>query len=154
MAGILFTDKNMVIAGYNSSVGQIVGIGGKSKENELPYQTAVRETIEELFEFEYLDESVLRTLTDALNFDMCIASPDYTTFIMSFQDLEFIMHFLSFHILKSRVYPFMPRTINELLFLRVDSDNAELSRLVLLPCTSNIAFNNYFLSDLETFNKM
>ena len=140
MAGILFTDKSMVLAGYNARTGKITGIGGKKNGNELPYQTAVRETIEELFELEYIDTHVLKTLSEYLKFDICIASPDYTTFVMSFCDLEFILNFLLKFNLKSTVYPFMPRTINELLFMRLDNDKAEISKLVLLPCKSNISF--------------
>ena len=57
MAGIMFTDKNSVLAGYSSHKLAITGIGGKKKGDETAIQTAIRETVEELFELEEIPKA-------------------------------------------------------------------------------------------------
>ena len=52
MAGIFFTDEKIFLCGYSQHKHKITGIGGKKQNNELPYETALRETLEEIFEFD------------------------------------------------------------------------------------------------------
>jgi hypothetical protein len=91
MSGILFTDGNLVLGGYSSKKQKITGIGGKSEKNEICWQTAIRETIEELYEFTGLNWDLLNSLSRKLSFDTVVSSGSYTTFIMSFEDLEVII---------------------------------------------------------------
>ena len=77
MAGIMFTDGKLVLAGYNSKHLFISGIGGKIKENETPILTAVRETVEELFELEEIPGRLLDRLYEKLTFDRLFFSVSF-----------------------------------------------------------------------------
>ena len=154
MSGILFTDGNLVLGGYSSKKQKITGIGGKSEKNEICWQTAIRETIEELYEFTGLNWDLLNSLSRKLSFDTVVSSGSYTTFIMSFEDLEVIIKEVFNWSLISKVYPVLPKNIMELIFLRIHDENinVELSGLVLIPCKSKFQVSKCFLNDIETFN--
>ena len=154
MSGILFTDGNLVLGGYSSKKQKITGIGGKSEKNEIRWQTAIRETIEELYEFTDLNWDLLNSLSRKLSFDSVVSSGSYTTFIMSFEDLEVIIKEVFNWSLISKVYPVLPKNIMELIFSRIHDENinVELSRLVLIPCKSKFQVSKCFLNDIETFN--
>ena len=151
MAGILFTNKQIALVGYNSKTGKIVGIGGKKKRNELPYQTALRETIEELFELTIGIDEIITTLSSKLVFDECISRNGYSTFIMSFKDLETVISVVSVCGIPSRVYSRLPISIHELLLSRTQSLYAEITSLVLIPCINNFEVSQCLLNDLKTF---
>jgi hypothetical protein len=151
MAGILFTDGRIALVGYGTDKGKIVGIGGKRKEGELPYQTAVRETIEELFELTSSIDVLVTSLSNKLVFDECITRNGYTTFIMSFKVLENIITDVSGCGIPSRVYNSLPTTITQLLFNRNMSLYAELNTLLLIPCSDKLEVATCLLNDLKTF---
>ena len=151
MAGILFTNKHIALVGYNSKTCKIVGIGGKKKGNELPYQTALRETIEELFELTISIDEIITTLSNKLVFDECISRNGYSTFIMSFKDLETVISIVSGCGIPSRVYSRLPISIHELLLNRTQSLHAEITSLVLIPCINNFEVSQCLLNDLKTF---
>lgn len=57
-AGIVFTNGKVVLAGYQRKIRNgreistfISGIGGATEEGETPLQTAIRETVEEIYDF-------------------------------------------------------------------------------------------------------
>jgi 8-oxo-dGTP pyrophosphatase MutT (NUDIX family) len=153
MAGILFTNKTLVLAGFDNKTRLITGIGGKKKDGELPYQTAVRETLEELFDID-VERSLLDTLCGMLVFDTCIGSPNYTTFVMSFKDLQLILEVIYDYNVKSPIYYRIPNNLEELLVLRRSTENSELSALCLIPCDSYLRLDPCLLGDIRTFNKM
>lgn len=152
MAGILFTDRNLVLAGYNQHKFSITGIGGKKKDGEKPHQTAVREMLEELFEFVEIPERLTRIICDYFKFDNLICAKNYTTFVMSFEELNIIMSLFKFAgDLQSRVYDTIPLTIADLLFNRKIDVGAEFSHLALIPCTYNLSLDHHFLQDIYAF---
>jgi len=151
MAGILFTDGKMVLGGYNNHSFYITGIGGKKKGNELPYQTAVREMVEELFEIEEIPEDLLTHLENILNFDTLIGSKYYDTFVMSFDVLKKITGVVNQFSVKSKVYDTIPESIMELIFMRKQVENAEFTHLVLVPCMYNVALDKNYMSDIYAF---
>ena len=59
-AGILFTTDNTVFVGYKivNDNWQISGFGGKRNEDETYIQTAIRETLEELYEAPITKETI------------------------------------------------------------------------------------------------
>jgi 8-oxo-dGTP pyrophosphatase MutT (NUDIX family) len=148
MAGIIFTDGKLVLAGYNSKHLFISGIGGKIKENETPIITAVRETVEELFELEEIPGTLFDRLYEKLTFDRLFFKSEYTTFIMTFNDLKSIFKVLGEFDLKSRVYDKIPTSLEELLMTR---KGGELSHILLIPCVDNIVLDKLFIGDIQTF---
>lgn len=155
MAGILFTDSNLVLAGYSQHKQRIVGIGGKTQGSETPTLTAVREVLEELFEFENLDHSLIEVVHELLVFDACVAYGKYTVYRMSFKDLQNIIDAVCVYgkEMVSNVYNNLPVSVEQLVFNRKPYKHAELSHLVLLPCESSMKISACLLADIQTFNR-
>ena len=149
MAGILFTDGKLVLAGYKPYKGYITGIGGKQKENEPLFQCAVRETLEELFGWTNIHPEIVTVSTERLE---CIRETHYkgyTQFHCSFESLRLLLVFLSmFMQVKSSYYTSFPFTIDELLFNRNVPDGAEIAQLALLPYVPDLRIAYHFANDL------
>jgi hypothetical protein len=149
MAGILFTDGRFVLAGYNPHKTLITGIGGKAKPGETPTQTALRETIEELFELEQIPETLTRLLNSQLVFDNMMTRGGYSVFIMNFVDLDIIITTLHMvHNLKSRVYDILPINLNQLIMNRKVDPMAELTHVLLMPYEKNIYLSKSLVNDI------
>jgi hypothetical protein len=150
MAGIMFTDNNSVLGGYNSHTLAITGIGGKKKGDETSIQTAIRETVEELFEFEEIPNELLEFLFNNLTFNTVFSRGGYSTYVMDFQyDLEVMLDSIHRYSLKSRVYDPLPQTLADLLLKRKNDINAEFSHLVLLPFARTIDIAGCFINDIR-----
>ena len=157
MAGIFFTDGNLFLCGYSQHKNKITGIGGKKQNNELPYETALRETLEEMFEFHNIPFELLNELNASLRFDNILSSKKYTNFIMSFHDLQLILNIINKYNLKSRVYKTLPKNFNELIYQReFVNNNIEISKLYFFPLKENPDFdfslNLDILRYLQTLN--
>ena len=152
MAGIMFTDGKHVLAGYNQHTMKISGIGGKAKEGETAVHTAIRETVEELFELEEIPAELTELLYNNLTFDDLFFKGAYTTFIMDFRyDLEVIFNAISKFNIRSRVYSTIPQTLEQLLMTRIVAPEVEMSHLMLLPCVYNIDLSKSLLLDIYSF---
>lgn len=154
MAGIMFTDGQTMLVGYKQKTNKITGIGGKSYRIELVTKTAVRETLEELFEFEELPKQLVQMVHSELVFDKAICYGDYTTFVMTFVDLHKIFEIMMLFELKSKVYDTIPTGLCTLITRRKLIPEAELSYLMLLPCIENIELDRYLLSDIYRFKNL
>jgi 8-oxo-dGTP pyrophosphatase MutT (NUDIX family) len=150
MAGILFTNGDLVLAGYNQRKG-ITGIGGKKEDDELPYQTAVRETLEELLELKEIPDALLKNICDSLTFEDVVCHKDYATFLMNFEAIDKILTHLRLYELESKVYNVIPKNLQDLLFTRKRVPGAEFTHLVLLPFDSNITIDRNIVKDINTF---
>lgn len=149
MAGILFTDDRLVLAGCRSN-GVITGIGGKKKGDETAYHTAIREMLEEIFELDPLPDVLLKEVYEKVTSYHVIAGT-YTVFLCSFDDLKEVIDIVCSHDVKSRVYDNLPKNIEQLIFNRHSSEKSEFSHLVLLPYFSNTRIENFFLKDIKMF---
>jgi hypothetical protein len=149
MAGILFADDRFILAGYNPFKLAITGIGGKKEGDELPTQTAVRETLEELFELETIPEYVFQTIWKHLRFDNVLYSNGYTVFIMDFDALHSIITTVKVSKLKSKVYDKLPANLSELILMRKSYKNAELSHILLLPREEIFQLDRFFMKDIS-----
>jgi len=156
MAGIMFTDGTKVLAGFNRHTGRITGIGGKIKTGETPCRAAVREAIEELFEFNFIPKELLEQVYSALEFSTIIGSKYYSLFPMSFDKLEKILnlaeHSSARYSLHSKVYDKFPLTIKDLIHDRKIHKHAELEMLMLLPC--EIKISSCFKEDIVKFKSI
>ena len=159
MAGILFTNGSLVLSGYSEHKSKLTGIGGKSINNELPYETAMRETIEELFEFDIIPSELLTELNSNIIFSNLIATKNYSMFILSFNDLKVILKIINKYkdTLTSKVYEVIPSNIEELLFLRKADNRSEIKHLCLLPMeisnTQSLDIDTFFLKDIIRYLK-
>ena len=148
-AGCLFTDKKLVLAGYQfrNGKGVLDGIGGSRKEGETAISTALRETLEELFDIvasTALVSEIRRKFKPRSKFQ----TGQYLCFVYNFKTLEKMMVFLKGHDLCSPLYKVFPVTIMELLFSR-RIRATEVTHLSLIPFVDDLSFEGHFLKDFS-----
>lgn len=151
-AGILFTNGTHILCGYqpNKKKAIISGFGGKIKENETLNITAIRETLEELFDINpssdlLLDlENILKTRYSSFN-------KNYYIMKLSFSDIFKIIKILALRDYVSPLYDIWPNNIRELLFNRKNIHTNEISHLCILPYKPNLVIDQYFIDDINLF---
>lgn len=160
-AGSVFTDGKLILAGYQPRKRKpfISGIGGKKEEGETYMDTAVRETLEELFEFKEIPEKLKEEIKSEVVPLRVVQSASYIMVVYDFDGLEQILRLIKKHNLNTPLYDFLPTTLMELLFKRkldVSSENLffkpEISHLALLPLVKHAKANpfvdSYFIDDM------
>jgi 8-oxo-dGTP pyrophosphatase MutT (NUDIX family) len=147
-AGCLFTNGVHTLAGYQSRKSEptISGFGGKREPEETdPFQTALRETLEELFG---IHKEVIAAINLPLKPKRIIQNGSYHVYVFSFADLELMLYRLQEAGVTSPYYLYLPNTVADLIFhRRVDSD-AEIGSLCLLPAESR-NISKEFLEDMK-----
>ena len=140
----MFTDGIRVLAGRQTKTGKIGGFGGKSHGGESRTETALRETIEELFGVLDVPAELVKKLPISQS---TIEYPEYTCFVYNFDDLQTFTRRAGRYINSSPLYAVFPTTVWDLLQNRMVSDSAEVGELYLLP-TENYTMSRSFERDL------
>jgi len=156
MAGIFFTNGELVLCGYqsNKKIPNISGFGGKKEDNDKTLMhTAIRETLEELFnikpDIELIDNIILIFNTNKIT--RLIINNDYYLVIYSFDNLELLLQLLQKNNIHSNLYDKFPSNISELIFTRKIDVNVEISHLCLLPLKEKLKINSDFIKDINHF---
>jgi hypothetical protein len=133
-AGCVFTDGKYMLAGYqpNKSQPRISGLGGKSLNGEAYTTTAIRETLEELFEINPAAH-IIQDIQMYLIPQRTIQNESHILVEYSFEDLTCMLDILKTHEIQSPLYNTMPKSILELVFQRRIDSKAEVSHLAILP---------------------
>jgi hypothetical protein len=160
-AGCLFTDGVRVLAGYqpNKKSPFISGIGGSKKAGETYFDTALRETMEELFGLTKYPVKMIDELK-MIEPKNVYQNLDYVNLVYSFEDLDLFLLVLNKYKkdLKSTLYKTVPFTLNSLLLDRVYDKGAEISQLVLLPLVvhnpSTPFVDPLFLKDMSVIKEL
>ena len=131
-AGCLFTDGKMAIAGIQRRKGTLSGLGGKREGIDADwFDTAWRETAEELFGWDTLPSTLLVTLRLHLQVEAVTSNSGYVIVRCSFRILEQFLQFCSGY--TSLFYERMPSTLTELILERNTAAEGEIGGLALLP---------------------
>jgi hypothetical protein len=148
-AGCLFTNYNHVLAGYqpNKKIPIISGFGGKKLSYEIIIETAIRETIEELFDINYIPFELIYRIKK-INPTKIVTQDNYLLFVYSFEQLLDILY-ISKEIISTNLYLSFPTTIPDLIFNRIINNKSEVSQLCLLPYTKNIKIDPLFILDIN-----
>jgi len=148
-AGILFISNNMVLGGYQKNA--ISGFGGKKELSDKSYiETAIRETLEELFDI--IPTSDLITMINInIIHKKLIINQNYYMLVYTFEDLELILELLNKNNITSHLYDKFPVTISDLIMKRKQNLNSEISCLCLLPLKQNISINKLFIQDINDY---
>lgn len=151
-AGCLFTDGNLVVAGLQKKNNELIlsGLGGHQEKDEFILDCAIREVYEELFHakdipYDLIDETVRRYIPKHF-----LKNGDYMIYVYSLWDLEDFCKLAYHYGIQSELYEYMPSTISDLIFLRKQNKDAEVSRLCLLPVES-FRIAPEFLQDIQLF---
>jgi hypothetical protein len=134
-AGIIFRSQTHVLAGYqpNKKKPSITGLGGCREKGENYYETAWRETIEELFGIHGMPPSLLALLRKKLPASKVTYTGDYIIIVYTFEDLETLLALIRKINLPQTVYMKYPRTIHELIHTRQPLPRHEVQGLALIP---------------------
>ena len=161
-AGCVFKSAHHILAGYQpkKKTPFISGIGGKKEANESFIDTALRETVEELFDPESPPE-VIRGLIQDIKTDVTpskiVQNGSYIIIIYSFERLIEILKLTKKHKLVSHVYETIPITLMDLVFKRNVRASAEISHLAILPLLEhnykNPFVDAYFIKDMPILLK-
>jgi hypothetical protein len=148
-AGCLFTDKKLVLAGYQFRHGKGVldGIGGSRDGSEMAIETAFRETLEELFDI-VPSAGLIAEMRSTFKPRSKFQTGQYICFVYNFKTLEKMMVFLKAHGLRSPLYKVFPVTVSELLFNRRIRPT-ELTHLSLIPFVDDLSLEEHFLKDFS-----
>ncbi len=152
-AGILFTDGRFVLAGWqpNKVLPTLSGFGGKPiEQDEIPYDTALREVLEELFGLHGLPVLYIRSLQDQLPPPVFHVVGNYLVFVHSFESLFHLIETIYKDGLSIPFYKTQPTSIQSLLFERTPIQGCEVSELALLPMKQNLNVCEYFSFDINT----
>jgi hypothetical protein len=139
-AGCLFWNEQFVLAGYQPRKQKPVlsGLGGKREENEEPHTTALRETIEELFELQTVPLEWIRQIQETIPYQDQLPSGDYISFLYSFDDLQKMLELLKNLGATSELYEEFPTNLLSLLFHRKTlAYPPEVSHLLLFPLVNH-----------------
>lgn len=146
-AGILFTDGNQVLAGFQAKKSYISGIGGKREYGENYHETAIRETVEELFDIIPCDELIKEIQT--IPYSKRFMNDSYVVLVYSFDDLLLFMNIIKKHVGISELYSEFPENILDLIYKRKLKNTSEVQQLYLLPLNKDLSIDNCFIKDLS-----
>jgi hypothetical protein len=150
-AGSFFTDGKLVLCGYQQNKNNISGFGGKKELADKTYiETAIRETLEELFDIKPDKEIIYLINLNIIHKKLCIID-NYHMLIYTFHDLETILQLLNKKNITSNLYEMFPLTISELILNRKIDSKSEIFHLCLLPLKENVVINNDFIKDINYF---
>lgn len=146
-AGCIFTDGKQVLGGYQPKGAYISGLGGNRENGEDYHQTAIRETVEELFEATP-SEALIYQL-QGIPYSKCIMNGPYVALVYSFNDLNTFMEICKVYLNNSCIYDKFPETLLELLLNRRPNQKTEVQELYILPLNSDLHIDKNFLNDLS-----
>jgi hypothetical protein len=149
-AGCLFTDGVHVLAGYqqNKREPSISGLGGKRLPGETFKRTALRETLEELFDIR-VSNALLDILEASMEPKNTMMNGKYILLYYSFEDLEVILQYASSYCGNTQLYDDWPESINDLIFNRRYTQGSEVAHLCLLPFAQGITISSDLKSDIK-----
>ena len=157
-AGCIFTDRKYILGGYQQNKQRpcISGFGGKAKEGERPYETAWRETLEELFGWDEVPKGLLqRTMIYEEGVESIKSEDDtYIGYIYSFWILDKLLKEAKGSGYTSEYYDEFPETLQELIFNR--SSEGEIGDLCILPRKAFMnkeVFAEEFVEDIKNLEK-
>ena len=155
-AGCLFTNGTTVLAGLQAKNGKLVlsGFGGKKEPtDECIIDTAIRETLEELFHIQPPVELVRYIMIHYIPRNQ-FQNGDYTFFVYTFEDLSDFLHICIGFGIASPFYTVFPKDILSLIIYRKKIEDAEVKELALLPTNTFDSICEYFKSDLTMLSKL
>lgn len=152
-AGCIFLGENHVLAGFqNKPAPCISGIGGKKQGDEIFFETAIREMLEELLGI--YDSDLIDPLL-SIEYEKVVNNGDYYIVVYTFSALEKMMRLVKHLGCTSPFYSELPITVCDLVFKRkAFSANAnanarqEITHLCILPIAA-AQIKRCFLDDLR-----
>ena len=153
-AGCLFTNGTHVLAGFqpNKKTPSISGFGGKRHGTETFTQTALRETLEELFNVKPVSVHLIELIEKNMNPNRVLKQKTkgglYYILHYNFDDLKLILKYASSYCVDTPLYDEWPSSIQRLIFHRKIEATSEISHICILPLAEKITIDDNFKKDL------
>lgn len=153
-AGCLFVAGSVALAGVQKQflvgVGKrnpvLSGLGGRREPNDIDWlHTALRETVEELFNVKDISVTLLNRLRHALPVRSAVETGGYVMIQYSFEDLVILLTCCAS--LVSPLYKVQPRTVQDLIVKRCVG-SGEIGSLALVPRLTGVTLDPHFEEDL------
>ena len=155
-AGCIFLNDQYILAGYQPRKAKPIlsGLGGKREGEETSLVTALRETIEELFELQTVPLEWIEWIHTTIPYQKLLQNGDYISYVYTFDNLQQILEYLKGKGAVSELYDEFPTNLLSLLFHRKQlAYPPEISHLVLFPLVDHPKDSHFvakhFLSDLR-----
>lgn len=155
-AGCLFTDGTYVLAGLQIKNEKPIlsGFGGKQEEfDECSIDTAIRETLEELFGLDSVPQELVQYLMKNYIPRSQFTQTNYLVLVYTFEDLADFLQISKGFGIQSPLYPVLPTDLLSLLFTRKPQDSSEICSLALLPISADMNLCPHFLKDLKMLSQ-
>lgn len=149
-AGTVFTDGRVFLAGHqpHKRIPMISGIGGKREDGEKPMYTAIRETLEELFEFKNIPKAFIEEVMDKLHPKKIMKNGTYVLIEYDFDDLTHILRLVKRRRMSSPLYKKIPDSLINLILTRIVDNNSEITHLALLPLVPQLKIDKNVIDDV------
>ena len=141
-SGCIFIQNTYVLCGFTPKIARYSGFGGKPKSpTELTRETAIRETLEELFGIESSSEIIDR-IVEATRDRPLIERDGYAIIVLSINDIEIFSSELIHLSLLSPYYKEIPTKFTDLISKRILCEKQEVTELKLIDMVSDEKKNN------------
>jgi len=149
-AGAVFTNGIHLLAAYQpyKDPAVISGIGGSKEPGETFLYTAIRETLEELFDYKDVSVKMIEAIIESVPYKKIIKNGSYVFLIYSFDDLVKILRIVKGFKVPSHLYNVFPLTLNDLVFSRILDPSVELTHLAILPLVTGLKIDKNLLDDI------
>lgn len=151
-AGCLFHDKISFLAGFQRKQQRWTSFGGKKYPHEKAFETAMRETIEELFEIR-ITQQTLAKLICRIPLSLPTQDGTYIYYKYNYKVIFEIIDVLKEDNYSSSLYESWPRTLIELIQTRKFCEACELQKIQLFYSSEiqdmYFAFDKFFLNDIR-----
>jgi hypothetical protein len=154
-AGCVFMSKTHILAAYqpNKKYSHISGLGGKREANETYMETALRETLEELFDLE-APLNLIQRIKDTLIPRRILLEGSYVCIVYDLDQLVEILFLCNESLRQLDLYPGgCPLTVEDLILKRSVMSRSEVSHLCLLPLINSLKIDRFFLKDINNLLK-
>lgn len=142
------------LCGFQRKQMRWTGFGGKALDEETVEETAVRETVEELFEVN-LSSQDLHELIAILEIGLFYSSPGYSFYVLPFASIFTISEFLAMKKYTTTLYVNYPICMEELITKRITANAGEIEKIQLFTFADILdmkaAFDPNLLKDLHLF---
>jgi hypothetical protein len=160
-AGCVFMSNSHILAAYqtkknlsNQKYSHISGLGGKREGNESYMETALRETLEELFDLEKVPEDLLTSIEETLIPTRILLEGSYVCVVYGLDQLVEILYLCNQSLRYPILYPAgVPLSVEDLILKRTVIPESEVSHLCLLPLISSLKIDRFFLDDVKILLK-
>lgn len=144
------TKKNL----SNQKYSHISGLGGKREGNETYMETALRETLEELFDLEKVPGDLLKSIEETMIPTRILLDGSYVCVVYALDQLVEILYVCNQYLQHPILYPAgVPLTLEDLILKRTVNTTSEVSHLCLLPLISPLKIDRFFLDDVKNLLK-